>query len=62
MQITAEIAEDIEWQTPQPQHEVDASAILDRIREDEMENDVEPPKAQPDILSGLRETGYPTFL
>uniref|UniRef100_UPI001939B58C poly [ADP-ribose] polymerase tankyrase-like n=1 Tax=Styela clava TaxID=7725 RepID=UPI001939B58C len=56
MQITAEIQEE-NWETSQPMYEVDAGTILDRIREDELENEVERPLPQPDVLSGLRETG-----
>ena len=36
---------------------MDAVTILERIREDEMENEGEQPSPHPDILSGLRESG-----
>lgn len=56
--ITAETKDHIVWPTPSPEFELDAVTILERIREDEMENEGEQPSPTPDILSGLRETGY----
>uniref|UniRef100_A0A6F9DBH5 Poly [ADP-ribose] polymerase n=1 Tax=Phallusia mammillata TaxID=59560 RepID=A0A6F9DBH5_9ASCI len=55
--ITAEISDGIAWASTVPEYEVDAVTILERIREDEMENDAEQPTPNPDILSGLRESG-----
>ena len=55
--ITAESADHIAWPTPAPEFDVDAITILERIREDEMENEAEQPTPNPDILSGLRESG-----
>ena len=55
--ITAELTDNIEWATSPPEYDIDAVTILDRIREDEMESEAEPPSPNPDILSGLRDGG-----
>lgn len=55
--ITREARDNTEWRGPKPEYEVDAVTILDRIREDEIENEVLKSQPQPDVLSGLRESG-----
>ncbi|XP_078491474.1 poly [ADP-ribose] polymerase tankyrase isoform X1 [Ciona intestinalis] len=59
--ITASMYDNILWTAPLPEFEVDAVTILDRIREDEMENEGGQPTPNPDILSGLREAGEIVF-
>jgi len=55
------VSDNINWTLPIPDYEVDAVTILDRIREDDMENESELPRHNPDMVSGLRETGYVGF-